>query len=1014
LPVPVVNYEVIDRHIILIPAASPGKNQECRPTAAGYRYRKGDRPERGTAAGGYGSGERHHYRNHHQRRRELFPQQYPAGATLVFSFVGMRTQEVAVAGKTSINISMEEETIGIEEVVAIGYGTMRKSDLTGSVVRADLESFRQSPNISIIESLHGSVPGLSVGQVNSAGQEPSILIRGQSSLSGETAPLIVVDNVIFRGNLIDLNPNDIESVDVLKDASSTAIYGSQAANGVIIITTSKTGGMDGKPKFNYSGSYSFQSPAKELKPGTPEDFLKKIERSDIFFSRTAASGYLESNPSYSPVDRFKSVEEIRAFNDNRTIDWYDVLTNDNIRYQNHNFSVTNNTKSHNYLISLGFTEQVGYMLNDDYSRLNGRINFDNSITDWMKIGVQTFMSISDYSGENILANRRYLTPYATPYDENGEIIRLLTGNTSQINPLIVAESDNLEKRLNFSGNIYANIDIPFIKGLSYRLNFGNNYKTTSEYYYQAYGSNWTGQGSKREEMFYDMTLDNIITYQRLFDDRHNLNVTLLYGIEKRNSNSTRAVASNFITDILGYNRLQDGSADLQEVSSGAWKEASLYNMGRIFYGFKSKYLVTGTIRRDGFSGFSEENKFGVFPSLAFAWVLSEEKFVSNDWLDNLKLRISYGANGNRTIGRYQTLARVTGGFNYLTGPGTPIYTQSISTLASPNLKWETSTGVNLGVDFSLFRSIYGSIDYYNNNTIDLLYEVDIPGISRFEKFPDNLGKLHNQGMEFSITTVNFNKSNLRWTSTFNFSRNRNKLKELLGFDLNDDGKEDDLISEGLFIGKSIDAIYDYKVDGKWQINDAIPAGYDLGSNKVVDLFVDGQIDARDKTILGYRTPSYRFSIQNSLKYKDWNLTFFINSIQGGKNYYLAEDDLLGFSILNAEAHFLRNFPKGIDFWSPENPDARYQRPNIFVTSGIVGTTYTPRSFVRLQDISFGYNVSSSFIEKWKLHNLRVYLSGKNLITLTKWPGWDPETGEKITDSGLPVIKSYSIGMNIEF
>lgn len=938
----------------------------------------------------------------------------PENAVLQFSFVGMKTQEIVVGNQSVIHVRMTEETIGLEEVVAIGYGTMKKSDLTGSVVRVDIESFREAPNVSIIQSLQGSVPGLSVGQINQAGQEPDILIRGQSSLSGETVPLIVVDNVIFRGNLIDLNPNDIESIDILKDASSTAIYGSQAANGVIIITTSKSGGVDGNPVFNYTGNYAFQNPTRELRPGTPEDFLRKIEKSDIFFSRTAASGYLETNPNYSPVDRFKSVEEIKAFNDNRTIDWYDMLTNDNIHQQNHNLSITNSTKNHNYLISLGYTEQLGYMLNDDYSRLNARINFDNSFNNWLKIGVQSFMSISDYSGENIPADRRFLTPYATAYDENGNLIRLLTGNTDQINPLIVADSDNFEKRLNFSGNAYANIDFPFVKGLSYRLNFGNNYRTVSEFYFRDYGSNWTGQGSKREETYYDMTLDNILTFQRMFGDNHNVNITLLYGIENRIHNNTQALASNFITKILGYNRLQDGSADLHEVSSGAWEETSLYNMARIFYGFKSKYLLTGTIRRDGFSGFSEKNKFGLFPSLAFAWVASQEEFLTRDWLDNLKLRLSYGANGNRTIGRYQTLARVTGGFNYITGAGTPIYTHSISSLASPNLRWETSTGINLGFDFGVFQKIYGSVDYYNNNTTDLLYEVDIPGISRFEKFPDNLGKLHNHGLEFSITSVNYKRKDLNWTSTFNFSRNRNELKELLGFDLNNDGKEDDLISEGLFIGESIDAIYDYKVDGKWQVNEQIPAGYDLGSNKVVDLNNDGKIDADDKTIIGYRTPSYSFSIQNSLKYKNWNLTFFIYSIQGGKNHYLAEDDLLGFNIMNGEGHFLRNFPAGIEFWSPETPDAKYQRPNIFVTPGIAGTNYSQRNFARLQDVTLGYDFSSGIIDKLNLHNLRVYLSGKNLLTLTKWQGWDPETGEKITDDGLPVLRSISVGLNLEF
>ena len=252
------------------------------------------------------------------------------------------------------------------------------------------------------------------------------------------------------------------------------------------------------------------------------------------------------------------------------------------------------------------------------------------------------------------------------------------------------------------------------------------------------------RSSKTENIGYDWSADNILSFKRVFNDIHSFDVTLVYGTEKRKFNFTRAIASVFSTNELGYNRLQTGSADLQQALSGAWEEASLYNMGRLFYGFKSKYLFTGTIRRDGFSGFSDENKFGLFPSMSAAWVLSEEPFMNKryGWLDQLKLRLSYGSIGNRTIGRYQTLARVSGGYNYITAGGSPLFTQNVSSLASPGLKWETTTGINAGIDFGILgRRISGSIEYYNNNTKDLLYEVDIPGISRFEKFPDNLGKL---------------------------------------------------------------------------------------------------------------------------------------------------------------------------------------------------------------------------------------------------------------------------------
>ncbi len=1008
-----VIYEVIDRHIILIPSGSTGKvpnaGQQPQDVITGKVTDNNGAPlpgvtvvVKGTTTGTITNSDGSYSLSN-----------IPQTATLLFTFVGMRAQEVAVAGKTLINISMEEETIGIEEVVAIGYGTMRKSDLTGSVVRADLESFSQSPNLSIVQSLQGSVPGLSVSQVNRAGQDAEMLIRGQSSLSGELSPLVVVDGVIFRGNLIDLNPKDIQSVDILKDASSAAIYGSQAANGVILITTTKSGGINGKPSFTYSGSYSFQSPVKELLTGGPAGFNKKSEESDLFNSRTVASGYLEKNPLWDITSNMKSSEEIAAYSQGRHADWFNLLTNGDMYLQSHNLSMANSTQTNNYLISLGYTDQKGYMLNEGFERINARINLDNTIKEWFKVGIQSFVTSSKYPGNEIDPAYRFWSPYMTPYDEKGELVQIVGGLNA--NPFIQAEADYINKRMNFFGNLYANVDVPFIKGLSYNINFSNTYRTSSEYYFRSYESNWQGEGSKSEGQGYDWSFDNIVHYKRSFKDIHNLDITLVYGAEKRSFSHTQAMASVFITSELGYNRLQAGSSELQQALSGAWEESSLYNMGRIFYSLKNKYLLTGTIRRDGFSGFSDRNKFGYFPSLSVAWAASEENFLkSSRWVNNLKWRFSYGSVGNRTIGRYQTLAKVEGGFNYVSASNIPVYTQSIVGLASPNLKWEVTTGVNLGADFGLFNVITGSIDYYNNNTTNLLYEVDLPGISRFTKFPDNLGRLHNKGLEISLTSYNIKRGNLLWTSTFNFYRNRNSLKELLGFDLDGDGKEDDLISEGLFIGESIDAIYDYTVNGKWQVGESIPAGFDLGAHKVVDLSGDGIITADDKSILGYISPSYSFGINNSLSYKNFFLKFFINSVQGGKNYYLASENLYHFNILNGPGHFNNNFPLGIEYWTPENPDAKYQRPGIQVSSGLAGRLYSQRNFIRLQDISLSYDLESAFASRMGLNNLRIFISGKNLLTFTKWDGWDPETGEGITRNGRPVVKSYTLGVNVEF
>lgn len=935
-------------------------------------------------------------------------------AVLVISYIGYQTQEVAINGKTKIEIVMVSDAEMLDEIIVVGYGVQNKSDLTGSVVRADIESFREQPNISIMQSLQGSVAGLNIGQVNEAGEEPNMQIRGRTSLSGEQNPLIVLDGVIYRGNISDINPSDIKSVDVLKDASAAAIYGSQASNGVIILTT-KNGGEIGKPIIRYNSSMTFQSPIKEFATGPVEDYLQKTEWSDIYNSRTEASGYLDRVQDWDPSSNFKTNDEINAYNQGRSANWYDLLTNDDPSIQNHNVSLANRSDWSNYYISLGYTDQKGYMKNEGYQRLNARVNIETKVNEWLNIGLQSTVAKSDYDGPEISPNHRYLSPFATPYNENGDIIQLTGGATT--NPLIQLEADYLNQRLNIFGNFYADIAIPFVEGLSYKGNYSINHQNANINSFRPYGSNFQGDGSKELGLTNNWLSDHILTYKRTFNNVHNLFVTLVYGAENRSYDFTSASASIFANPVLGYNSLQSGSADQQKAITGAWEESSLYQMARINYGYNYKYLFTGTIRRDGFSGFGASNKFGVFPSVSLAWVMSEEDFISDNlpWVNTMKLRLSYGSNGNRTIGRYQTLAQIDAGFNYILADGTPVYSQAISKLASPDLKWETTTGYNFGFDFGVLKErIIGSIDYYNNETTDLLYQVDIPGISRFETFPDNLGRIHNQGIDFTVTTVNVQKSDLQWQTSFVFSRNRNELVELLGFDNDGDGVEDDLVSEGLFIGESIDAIFDYKVDGHWQIDDEIPAYSDLGAYKVVDINGDGEITPDDRSIIGYSAPAYRFSLNNTVQYKNWTLRVFVNSIQGGKNYYLATDNLNSWGTINQENHFNFHFPSGFDFWKPENPNATYQRPNVNISSGVAGTNYTQRSFVRIQDVALSYQFPQNWLEKVKVDGLKLFVSGKNLATFTQWPGWDPETGQNMSRGGLPVLKGYSVGLDLSF
>jgi len=363
-----------------------------------------------------------------------------------------------------------------------------------------------------------------------------------------------------------------------------------------------------------------------------------------------------------------------------------------------------------------------------------------------------------------------------------------------------------------------------------------------------------------------------------------------------------------------------------------------------------------------------------------------------------------------------------GGYKYIDDDGNSMYGQNISSMSSENLKWETTTGINMGVDFGVLDSrISGSVEYYNNNTTDILYYVDIPSISRYTTFPDNLGKIHNHGLEIFLSSTNMKTKDFAWYSTFIYSRNRDELVSLLGFDNDGDGKEDDLVSEGLFIGEPLSVNYDYEITGEMcQLGDVIPVGSDVGAYGIVDQNEDGKIDIlNDYVILNYPEPSYRFGISNRLEYKDWTFSFFINSIQGGKDHYFAADNLFNdsdavysFNFPFDEQHYRYTFPEGLDYWLPENPDAKYQRIDIKASN--MGSIYTQRNFIRLQDVTLSYNVTADFLKKVDIKKLRFFLTGKNLITLTKWPGWDPETGIAIGMAGRPVLRSFTLGLDIEF
>lgn len=923
-------------------------------------------------------------------------------AVLIFSYIGYTPQEKLVGESRIINIVLQSSQAKLDEIVVVGYGTQKKSDVTGAVARANLDDFRNSPTTNVANLLQGTVPGLNVGQVNSAGATPSISIRGTNTISGNSSALIILDGVQYNGSLTSINPDDIASIDILKDASSTAVYGAQAANGVILITSRK--GTSGKTRISFSSQYATQKPTIDLRPmGRDEyiDHVKYLHYEQAFL----APDFTAPNSAFNLTNVIDpSMKDAQGNILPNDFSWYDEATHTGSILDNQ-ISISGGTDKINYLLSGSFTKNSGFIVNDLFKRKGVRANLETKATDWLTVGLQSFGSFVNVDGaEPDFSSVIQQSPLLTPWNEDGSL-NVSPTNTTSLNPLLGSQAKDYDRHNYFFANIYANVKLP-VKGLTYKLSFGNNYRLDFKNTSSIYEANLTGQASKETTTYYDYTLDNILTYNRTFD-KHDFTGTLLYGAVERQNDSTRAYSTVFSNMTLGYNNLQQGTNRF--VVSNANKEALNYQMFRLNYSYASKYLLTATLRRDGFSGFAENSKFALFPSLSVGWVLSRESFISADWLDNLKLRASYGVAGNQTP-RYSSLSRVEPNAAYVFGDGGSTQNgQQVTSLPNPNLKWERTKGINLGLEFTVWKNrLSGVIEYYNTRTTDLLYAVNIPTVTGFNLIQSNIGQLNNQGFELSLNSKNINTPNFQWNSTFNFSRNQNKIVKLLG-DLNGDGIEDDLPQSGLFIGQPLAAIYDYQTNGIWQISDKIPAGYSPGTYRIVDQNGDNVISPADRKILGSGSPAYRFSILNTFQYKNFTLSVFLNSIQGGSNSFLGANS----PTLTRNSNTIRfNYLQGIDYWSPDNPDGKYSRS--ILASTISPPLYQNRSFIRLQDVSLAYKFTGKFIERMKVQNINLFVSGRNLATWTNWEGWDPETNQGLINNGRPVFKGYSVGLNVTF
>ena len=938
------------------------------------------------------------------------------GTVLTVSYIGYVTQTFRASSKP-VNITLEEDMAALEEVVVVGYGTMRKCDVTGAVSSANIKAFEKSANTNLLQSLQGTVPGLNVGATSSAGSDPTISIRGKNTISGISSVLIVLDGIIYNGSISSINPADIETVDVLKDASATAVYGAQAANGVLLITTKK--GQKGRAKVNFSSSYTFQSPTNDMRTMNREEMLAWDTESLWKYAYTEESGYTKPNADFNLASRMPDAWMV---DDKGNIvegdyNWWDPFTRTGKIFEN-KLTISGGSDNMSYLISLGNTTQENYLLNDDYKRNSIRVNLDIQPYKWLKAGVQAFGSFENRDGqETYLPFLIECSPLTKPYDEEGNMIDYPAKDARE-NPFHGSMVDDYDRTNSFFANLYAEVQLP-LKGLTYRMNFGNNYRIGEHHYASEFAENNNGSAYKHHSTYYDYTLDNILNYNNQFG-KHSVGATFVYGASRRKYSYTAADSKLFPRMTLGYNSLELGST--QTTNSDAWLETLLYQMGRVNYSYDGRYLLTATVRRDGYSGFSADNKSAVFPSVALGWVLTNEEWFKVKGIDYLKLRAGYGVSGNQT-GRYSSLARVNSSIGYIFGDGVSgTMVQELASMENANLKWEKTKGFNVGLDFAILGNrISGNIEYYNTRTNDLLYAVQIPTVTGFSSIISNVGEIKNHGFELTINSRNIVTKDFEWTSMFNISMNRNKISKLAGLDTDGDGKEDDMTASSLFIGESLSAIYDYTVDGIYQVGDDIPEGYHPGNYRIVDTTKDGKIDTNDRSIIGRADPDARMGLLNSLRYKDFTLSFFLNAVVGGdksflgKNSYseLVNDNTLRHNRLTEQADL---------FWSPVNPGGIYARYND--NPAITPNRYENRSFLRLQDVTLSYNLPKQWMQKIGIDGINVYMSCKNLLTITGWHGWDPEPdmsysdingNTRYTGSGYdnrPVMKSVTFGINV--
>ena len=928
--------------------------------------------------------------------------------TLVVSYIGYLTKEVSFTPGQSLSISIEEDATALEEVVVVGYGVQKKSDVTGSVTSINKDRLSKLPVTNVLQAVQGAAAGVTISQGSSIpGDAPSALVRGRNSINAGTGPYIVVDGIPISksgGSLNDINPGDIESMEILKDASATAIYGTNGANGVILITTKH--GKDGKPSVSYNGYVGF------------ENFAHKMDYCNGAQITQRYKDYVAQNPGETMYNDFvKNQGEAAAQAAGQETDWlYDLVSQTGIIHD-HNVTVNGGAERVKYFISGDYMDQKGVLKGFNYKRYSLRMNIDADVTDYLKIGTNSYIVSHNRDGGRVnFMMAEAMSPYGQVYNEDGSYcIYPMASENLFFNPMRDVNQDHERRQWNINLNAYADLDFGGIwkplEGLHYKFNFGYSFVPKRENYYNGAEQNeLNGYGYIFNAETQSRTVENIVSYARDIR-KHHFDITLLYASSRKKYHDNTATGAKFINDELLWHNLGGGATQTSKSYTDLYKTVS--QMGRLNYSFDSRYLFTFTVRRDGSSVFGSDNKYGTFPSVAIGWNIANEKFMEKaEWLNNLKLRLSYGKAGNEAIGVYETLAKMTNAAITMDGASaTALYPSS--RMGNSGLGWETTKTFNIGIDFGVLNNrINGNIDFYTSTTTDLLLQRNLPKVSGYSNVYMNMGKTANKGLEITINSKNIVTKNFTWGTNLVWSWNKNEIKDLYGDQQSDIGNR-------WFIGEPISVIYDYEMEGIWQQSE-IDAGLHLkqdpqaqaGDVKLRDINGDGKIDPNDdKTIQGQTTPKWIGGMTNTFTYKNLTLSIFIQTVQGLKR----NNSLLSTA---SDEMGRRNSPTEVEYWSATNPSNEFR--SLSKTSNRWGYGF-PRdaSFTRIKDVTLSYQFPTQVTNALRISALTVYASARNLATFTSWIGWDPEAdisgrGWSGYENNYPMTKSYVFGLNVTF